>query len=228
VREAVERNLRLQRDRHERLLDVLEDLQKGATVPQEQVAITAVEVAQGRIQGAAARIHTEFMRAFDFHLFNRLDPSNTAKKVEEFYREFHATDPRAQRFLAEFYQDLMVQRRDGRLGAMEILDPVLQMTIAASRIAGELAPRTLELMASARVAPTTAAATGALRTAADGQTAIIEVLQELLRRLDDWNEFQDLIDNTRSLRDKQRDIRARTQTLEESKGGPPGRGEKRR
>ncbi|MHC4513365.1 MAG: hypothetical protein ACYS5W_06670 [Planctomycetota bacterium] len=228
VREAVEQNLRLQMDRHERLLDVLEDLQKGATVPQEQVAITAVEVAQGRIQGAAGRIHTEFMRAFDFHLFNRLDPSNTAKKVEEFYREFHAADPRAQRFLAEFYQDLMVKRRDGRLGAMEILDPILQMTIAASRIAGELAPRTLELMATARVAPSTAAATDALRTAADGQTAIIEVLQELLRRLDDWNEFQDLIDNTRSLRDKQRDIRARTQTLEESKGGQPGRGEKRR
>ncbi len=228
VREAVEQNLRLQIDRHDRLLDVLEDLSNGSTLGQERAAITAVEVAQGRIQGAAGRTHVEFTRAFDFHLFNRLDPANTAKKVEALYRTFYATDARAQRFLPEFYEDLMARRRDGRLGAMEVLDPILQMTVAAGRIATKLAPETLQLMATARVAPSTAAAKAALDQAAVGQSAIIKVLQELLSRLHDWNEFQDLIDNTRSLRDRQRDLRARTRALQESKGGPPGQGEKRR
>jgi hypothetical protein len=170
----------------------------------------------------------ELTRAFDFHLFNRLDPANTAKKVEALYRSFYATDPRAQRFLPEFYQDLMDRRTDGRLGAMEILDPILQMTVAAGQIATELAPKTLGLMATARVAASTADAKEALQEAALGQSAIIRVLQELLTRLHDWNEFQDLIDNTRSLRDRQRDLRARTRALQESKGGQPGQGEKRR
>jgi len=226
VREAVEQNLHLQIDRHEWLLDVLETLNRGEVA--NQVAITAIEVAQGRIQGAAGRIHTELMRAFDFHLFNRLDPANAAKKVAALYRDFHGKDHRAQRFLPEFYQDLTDRRRDGRLGAMEVLDPILQMTDAAGRMTRELAPRTLELIAKARVAPSGPKANDALRAAADGQTAIIKVLQELLSRLDDWNEFQDLIDNTRSLRDKQRDIQTRTQSLQRSKGGQPGRGEKRR
>ena len=111
---------------------------------------------------------------------------------------------------------------------MEILDPILQMTAAAGRIATELAPKTLELMATARVAASTADAKEALQEAALGQSAIIKVLQELLTRLHDWNEFQDLIDNTRSLRDRQRDLRARTRALQESKGGQQGQGEKRR
>ncbi len=226
VREMVEQNLRLQSDRHERLLDVLESL-TNATVP-NQVAITAIEVAQGRIQGAAGRVHTELMRAFDFHLFNRLDPANPATQVAGLYRDFHAKDPRAQRFLPEFYQDLTTRRRDGRLGAMEILDPILEMTEAARRMAVELAPATLEQLAKARVAPSSAATEAALKAAAEGQTAIIRVLKELLARLDDWNEFRDLIDNTRALRDKQREIRARTQSLEQPTEYPPREGEKRR
>jgi len=226
VREAVEQNLRLQIDRHGRLLDVLETLDKGGVT--NQVVITGIEVAQGRIQGAAGRIHTELMRAFDFHLFNRLDSANAAKKVAALYRDFHDKDPRPQRFLPEFYQDLTAQRRDGRLGAMEVLDPILLMTYAGGRMAGELAPSTLEMIAKARVAASAADAKKALKAAAGGQTAIIKVLRELLSRLDDWNEFQDLIDNARSLRDKQRDIQTRTQSLDKSKGGQPGRGEKRR
>lgn len=227
VREAAEQNLRLQTDRHERLLDILETL--GASVPNHQVAITAIEVAQARIQGAAGRIHAQLMQAFDFHLLNRLDSANAAKKVEALYRDFHTKSQRPQRFHPDFYQDVAARRRDGRLGDMEVLDPILQMTESAGHMADELAPKALKELAAARVAPSTKAAETALKTAAAHQTAIIKVLQELLSRLDRWHEFQDLIENTRSLRDSQRDIRSRTRSLGQPKDGQPQpEGEKRR
>jgi hypothetical protein len=228
VREAVEQNLRLQIDRHERLLDALENLGTDANVTR-QVAITAIEVAQARIQGAAGRIHSQLMRAVDFHLFNRLDPANAAKKMLALYRDFHTNNRRAERFLPEFYRDVTARRRDGRLGTMEVLDPILEMTEAAGQMAAELAPKALKQIGKARVASSAQAAKAALRTAAADQSAIIKVLQELLSRLDRWNEFQDLIDNTRSLRDKQRDIRNRTQSLRQTqRGRDHPQGERRR
>ena len=43
------------------------------------------------------------------------------------------------------------------------------------------------------------------------QQRIEQSLQQLLVRLQDWNDYQDLVQEVRALRDRQRDLQQRTQ-----------------
>ena len=45
------------------------------------------------------------------------------------------------------------------------------------------------------------------------QDRILEVLKDLQVQLDQWNDMQDLIQDTRALRDKQRDLQNRTDQI---------------
>ena len=47
----------------------------------------------------------------------------------------------------------------------------------------------------------------------DLQNQILAELEALLGRLDEWNEFQDVISTARALRDNQRDVQSRTKAL---------------
>jgi hypothetical protein len=53
----------------------------------------------------------------------------------------------------------------------------------------------------------------AIAAAVEVQANIVASLQKLLERLDEWNDFQDLVQETRALRDKQRDVQNRTEDI---------------
>ncbi len=215
IRSEVEFHLNMQDDRHERLLEIMEDLREGTKLRDLQVAITSIEVAQGQMLSAARRIHTEFMRAFNIHLFNRLEPSKHAQRVLDHYATFHQQNDQGSSFLPEFYEELTQMRQDGRIGSMErALDPILDMITRTSRIAKQLAPESLKLLAAARVAAGNTNAWQALESTNQLQQGIITELKALMNRLDTWNEFQDVINDSRSLRDKQREVHSRTLRLQ--------------
>jgi len=56
-----------------------------------------------------------------------------------------------------------------------------------------------------------------LTEASTRQRHMIQAFKALLTRLDRWNEFQDVITNTRSLLDQQRDVKNRTKNLQGGK-----------
>ena len=87
----------------------------------------------------------------------------------------------------------------------------------ADRIAEKLAPDALRLLAQARVAQSNKDAVAALEAASRKQRTMIEEFKSLLDRLDRWNEFQDVITNTRTLLDQQRDVKARAKNLQGGK-----------
>jgi hypothetical protein len=218
IRENVEQNLKLLLDRTERLTDILDELDAGGALEKQKLSIAYVEVAQGRIRTAASRIHVELMRAFNFHLFNRMETSAHALTVLELYKSFHEAATEAKSFFPEYYRDLAARRADGRLGTMDkALDPILAMTHGADRIAETLAPEALRLLATARVAESNKDAVTSLTEASTRQRHMIQEFEALLTRLDRWNEFQDVITNTRSLLDQQRDVKNRTKNLQGGK-----------
>ena len=97
LREEVEQADSIQRDRTERLEELITRQADGATRATEgEVAqiLTGVEVGQGRVQSAVQRVTLGLMRAFDLHLWNRLEPSQHAEAVVKLYQE-HAADTRA-------------------------------------------------------------------------------------------------------------------------------------
>lgn len=219
IKEDVEQNLQLMVDRYERLEDILDSIEEGTSMADQQLPITTVEVAQGRVKSAAGRIHKELMRAFDFHLFNRLESSVHAVTVLDLYKTFHNGVSEQQRFFPEFYRDLSKRRQNGLLGAMDkTLDPILKMVGSADRISESLAPAAMRLLASSRVAESNKDAAADLTQAGKHQRAMIVEFKQLLSQLDTWNEFQDVITHTRSLLDQQRDIQTRTKNLKGDKG----------
>ena len=219
LREEVEQAESIQQDRSERLDDLVARVQAGdETVSAGELAqiLTGIEVGQGRIQSAVQRVTLGLMRAFDLHLWNRLEPSQHAATVVALYRDHVAglTEPTA--LDPAFYRDLNVRRKAGTLGAMETtLDPILSMFELTDSLATDDAPKVTALLAKAQIARGEADRTPLLTAAQVRQQRIRAVLAELLLRLEEWNDYQDLVQEVRALRDRQRDLQNRT---EEARG----------
>ena len=73
------------------------------------------------------------------------------------------------------------------------------------------------LLAEAQVAGSAASQKQTLTLASQVQAQIEQSLQQLLLRLEEWNDYQDLIQETRALRDRQLDLRGRTEDLRGTK-----------
>ena len=100
----------------------------------------------------------------------------------------------------------------GTLGAMETtLDPILAMFEMADKLARDDAPEVTRLLAAAQVARGESDRAPLLAEARRRQQNIQEVLKQLLLRLEEWNDYQDLVQEVRALRDRQRDLQNRTQ-----------------
>ncbi len=212
LREEAEQSLDLQNDRNARLVDLL------ATSPTPSSAtaqvLTAIEVGQGRIQSSIERLLRGTMRAFDLHLWNRLDPSPGTAAVVEFYVAWHRQHGEPIAYQPQFYREVAQRRRDGAIPAMEqSLDPILQMVSVCDRLATEHSPPALRHLAEAQVARTGAELEHALRAAGADQDRLAALLQELLGRLDEWNDYQDLVQEARTLKVRQQDVQNRTEQL---------------
>jgi hypothetical protein len=126
-------------------------------------------------------------------------------------REPVALDP-------EFYRDLLVRRSGGSLGAMEqTLDPILGMFGLADQLVQRDGPQVARALAEAQVARDATERASQLQRAAAAQQRIETGLQQLLLRLEEWNDYQDLIQGVRALRDSQRDLQGRTEELQGKK-----------
>ena len=111
-----------------------------------------------------------------------------------------------------FYRDLQQRRQSGTLGAMETtLDPILSMLTLADRLAAAKAPEATRLLAQVQVARDRNERIRLVQRALEVQGEIEQGLAQLLERLEEWNDYQDVIQVTRALRDRQRDLQTRTE-----------------
>jgi hypothetical protein len=212
LREEVGQAFEIQADRRGRLQDLL--AREGVPPGEFAQALTGIEVGQGRVVTACERVHRGLMRAFDVHLWNRLDPSQAAAQVIDLYREHSRSLREPVALDPAFYRDLQQRRRAGTLGAMETtLDPILAMIGLCDRLATTAGPEAARLLAEAQVAGSAASQAQTLAQASRVQAEIEQALQQLLLRLEEWNDYQDLIQETRALRDRQLDLRGRTEEL---------------
>lgn len=213
LREEVAQALEIQQDRRARL-EELAGATRSTLVATQQ--LTSIEVGQGRIAGSGERIHRGLMRAFDLHLWNRLEPSQHAVAVVDLYLAHSKTLQEPLSLDPAFYRDLLQRRTAGTLGALErVLDPILAMIAAADQIVLVETPAVQRALAELQVARDEAEYQAARQRAQAGQLRCEQLLQALLDRLEEWNDYQDLVQEVRGLRDRQRDLQQRT---EEARG----------
>ncbi len=211
LREDVAQALDLQQDRAARVDELLAGAASAADLSR---AAPGVEIGQGRVRSALERAHRGLMRAFDTHLWNRLETSQNAARVVELYVEHSRAQTEPLALDPGFYRDLADRRAKGTVGALErCLDPLLAMTQLADDAAGPAAQSVARALAEAQVARDDAERRAALQRVRDGQRRLEQGLQQLLLLLQDWNDYQDLVQDVRALRDRQRDVKDRTQDL---------------
>ena len=211
LREEAEHALEIQTDRHNKLEEVLGP--EGASAAVIAQVLTGVEVGQARVGSAASRLHTGLMRAFDLHLWNRLETSPNAPRVLDVYQRFARDLKEPLALDPAFYREVARLRSAGTLGALETtLDPILGMVMLADTLANEHAPAAMRLLAQAEVSRD-AERRQLLEQAQARQQQLQTGLQQLLLRLEEWNDFQDLIQEARALRDRQRDLQNRTEEV---------------
>ncbi|MCA8943382.1 MAG: hypothetical protein KDB80_12535, partial [Planctomycetes bacterium] len=212
IREGVEKALELQESRLSLLDEIRADAVEAARL---RDALITIEVGQGRVLAETRRVHRELMRSFDVHLFNRLEESPNAPKVLESYTRYYRENPAAEPLDPVFYRSVAEGRRAGAIGPMtKTLDPILGMIVRTDGLANDLAPSAVDAIERAQIAGTAADRSTELDRASQLQSRIVEDLRELRGQLDEWNEFQDVITQTRAIRDKQKDIRSRTESLQ--------------
>lgn len=212
LREETQQALDVQQDRRGRLETLIAERTSLAT--DFAPLLASIEVGQSRVQSSSERLHRGLMRAFDQHLWNRLETSPNASQVIELYQRHSQTLAQPLAYDPEFYRDLSRRRAAGTLGAMEnTLDPILQMIAIADRLANDEAPKASRLLATAQVARAGSELERTLQETLAVQERIRTALQALLLRLADWHDFQDLIQEARALRDRQLDLQSRTEEV---------------
>lgn len=211
VRTDVEKALELQRERREALQQMQQGL--GSLGSAELAAnLTGLQVAQGRLQSMAGRVHDELMRSFNLHLFNPMDEGAQVGAALALFSQTHSSLDDTRALVPEFYRTLSAKRDSGGMGPLgKFLDRILVMTATADKIAERLAPECVQELAGAR--GETSELADRLRLVADVQTQIVTELESLLSRLDEWTDFQDVISTTRALQDNQRDVQSRTKAV---------------
>jgi hypothetical protein len=213
VREEVEKLLAQQKERRERLSDLLTVLAEHPELtPAERVTVTALDAGQSRIAGAVERVRDDLMRSFDTHLFNRLDTSLHAPKIVERYLAFHRSRTEPKPLFPEFYLELGSAIRSGEIGRLDMLGKILDMCLAAHRVVDVHGPATTRALSLAGAAPDGPTTKGALQTAGAEQDRIIAELDGLLEMLTEWNEFQDVLQGFRELIQRQKDVQSQTRS----------------
>ncbi len=219
IRDQVERATEQQRTQSNALegLPELLPAARAGLVPR----LVTQQVGEARVVQTLRRIRDDLMQAYDVHLFNGLEgaDSTQAPRVEQAYVDWHQARAEAIAFDPGFYRQLGRDQAEGRIGPMEqALDPILDMVLRTDRIVEDDGQAAMRALDEASVADTQTRLGELLAEVRIRQTRILADLELLLGQLDEWNEFQDVVQQARALRDAQRDIEYRTRTL----GSPDG------
>jgi hypothetical protein len=215
VRDQVERAL----DQERGLGDGLEALLEDLPDPREgrDPRLVGLQVGQARVVAAVRRIRDDLMRAYDLHLFNGLEGTDSihAPRVVELYATYHRENPVAEAFVPGFYRLVGEAQASGRIGPMEkSLDPILGMVLRADRIVEGDGAAAVEALDAAAIAAEAVRLGEIVQAVLERQRRVSAALELLLGQLDEWNEFQDVVQQARALRDAQKDIEYRTRTLD--------------
>ena len=168
--------------------------------------LTALEVEESRLATRARQVTRDFADVVDEYIFNRLDSSATRDRVLDHRlgqlqarSERHGLDVDALRSLIETWSN-------GNFGTLSLLDnyfAMLGLVLDASEIH---AAEALAKLREARVSHEDERRPRLLAEAAEAEQALIDTYSQLLEKMEEWENFQDLLEDLRRLKDDSNDI----------------------
>ncbi len=175
--------------------------------PAERQKLLDIEIVQNRTSTDSKRLTTDFVHLFDAYLFNRVEKSSFADRLLATLVEA-AREPRADAWAG--YRKLTEGLAPGAADESEILGKLLGMVASGLSITEKSSPEAARAITTARLLPEGADRLPALKTAQEKQQAILDELDRLLKKMDEWEDYQGILDAMKQLIEDQKAIKNRT------------------
>ncbi len=169
--------------------------------------LLAAVVAQGQVTARLTQQSRELCAILDETLFNRLDPGPGAAGVLQQRLTDWAAAPADEAFAPAAIRALAAEYAGGRFGRLDLVGRLLDMGAIALQLEQQGSPEAHRLLGEARVRPDATT----LQAARDAQQRVVAGLDQLLQRMDEWEDYQEVLLLVKALIDDQRGLRARTQ-----------------
>ncbi len=177
--------------------------------------LVAAAVAQSQVSTRLSREARELCGILEETITNRLDPGPGAEAVLERRLEDWFAQPVDEPFVAGPWRALAADYADGRYGRLDLVGRLLDMAGMALTLSEDLSPAAHDALVAARQSP------GSTRyqAARDAQARVEDMLDRLLGRMDEWEDYQEVLSLVKSLIDDQRSLRDRTEEALKASGG---------
>ena len=112
-------------------------------------------------------------------------------------------------FAPQPWRELALDSAANRFGRLDLIGRLLDMTGVALTVQQDDSPAAWERLSEARTDP----GPEVLQQALDAQDRVLAGLDELLGRMEEWEDFQEVLVLVQSLIEEQQGLRSRTQSL---------------
>jgi hypothetical protein len=195
------------RDRQARALEAVDVLVADPPGTDDPELVAAV-VSQQQITTRLTREVRELCAILDETIWNRLDAGPGAAGVLERRLDEWGRAPVDVGFAPEPWRALAADYSAGRFGRLDVIGRLLDMASLALELEQDRSPLAHDLLAEARSRP----GADSLGSARAAQADVISGLDQLLGRMDEWEDFQEVLRLVQSIIDDQRSLRTRTQS----------------
>ena len=196
------------RDRQTAALETVGALAEAPPAADDPELLAAV-VAQNQVTSRLALQARELCGILDETLCNRLDPGPGAAGVLARRLADWAAAPADETYTPAAWRALAADYAAGQFGRLDQVGRLLDMSAVALRLEAETSPEAHKLLGEARANP----GKDTLAAARDAQQAVIAGLDTLLQRMDEWEDYQEVLLLVKSLIDDQHGLRGRTQEV---------------
>jgi hypothetical protein len=171
--------------------------------------LLAAVVAQNQVTSRLALQARELCGILDETLTNRLDPGPGAGAVLTRRLADWSAAPADQVFDPAGWRALAADYAAGKFGRLDQVGRLLDMAAVALQLSEQDSPEAHRLLGEARAHP----AHEALAAAQAAQQHVVAGLDQLLQRMDEWEDYQEVLVLVKTLIDDQHGLRTRTQQV---------------
>lgn len=197
----------VQAERLKKTEAALEDLEETRLSEQELVSF---EIDQNRLTQRYNEALKELAHVFDGYLFNRIDRTSAASALLERAVALHLASDVLVTFDASLYARLVEIHKNGEIGELDLLERLLVMIDLAHILSERLSPDASQYLSKALVAVSESDVPALLGQNAEAQRMILETLDLLLLKMDEWEDYQELLQHFRDVIDYQHNLNIMT------------------
>ncbi|MEZ6195702.1 MAG: hypothetical protein R3F20_08230 [Planctomycetota bacterium] len=195
--------------RREEISALLAALGKGEEGPAVTERLHGLVGGQSLVTSSLSEAARGFVRIFDGHLFNRTDASNLTEALIGRLIEMHRAGGRSH---YEHVAALLPAERS-RFDETEPMGKLARIMDLMIEVADHGSPAVADALKEAIDADSLDARAARVQAALERETALQENLQSLIDKMEEWEDFQDVIQSLKDILDLQRGLSDRVESI---------------